>query len=107
MREHSTSPRVHLWHRQTSDAISLGDRRALRTIRASVTWGLMTMQGRELSEARALLARIEAQRATAPKRTAWRLRQRPTTRSSHTATQGTHAWMQNRLKPSPRNCSPP
>ena len=54
-----------------------------------------------------LLARIQAQRANAPKRTAWRSRQRPTTRSSHTATQGTHAWMQNRLKPSPRNCSPP
>ena len=54
--------RVPTWHRQTSDALSRRDRRALRTLRASVAWSLAAMQGRELAEGRALLARIEAAR---------------------------------------------
>jgi hypothetical protein len=54
--------RVQHWHRQTSDALSHRDRRALRTLHASVAWSIIAMQGQELSKARALLARIEAAR---------------------------------------------
>lgn len=57
---HDISLRVPTWHRQTSDALARRDHRALRTLRASVTWTINSMNGRELSEARALLARIEA-----------------------------------------------
>jgi hypothetical protein len=57
---HDISLRVPTWHRMTSDALARRDHRTLRTLRASVAWCLSGMQGRELSEARALLARIEA-----------------------------------------------
>ena len=59
---YSTPLRVPTWNRLTSDALSRRDRRALRTLRASVAWAIRSMQGRELSEANALLARIEAAR---------------------------------------------
>ncbi|WP_296701555.1 hypothetical protein [Thiocapsa sp. UBA6158] len=60
LEQYSTPLRVPTWNRQTSDALSRRDRRALRTLHASVAWTINAMQGRELSEAKALLARIEA-----------------------------------------------
>lgn len=62
LEQYSTPLRVPTWNRLTSDALSRCDRRALRTLHASVAWTIDTMEGRELFEARALLARIEAAR---------------------------------------------
>ncbi len=68
MSDRDSTLRVPRWHRATSDAIAARDRRTLHRLHREARWALKTMHGRELYEANALLARIEAGLRFVPRR---------------------------------------